>query len=342
MFIDNNILIGCGEPCKGDAIARAFACVKLTKTRTAMTVLLALLATGVAAAERELIQDNQFQRGFILWEPKPGQHLRYGELKGAGTDGSPVWGMAQWSSRFPLNPAALRTNSDGSLACSNHAKNVRFAGPSAAGSGLVLGVNAGEEYGAHARQAGDPWVHLLVEQEFEPTTPLSLLAAAKFRVEARFTRARNLHHGDYSPGVHAAQFQIFFTVQNRNRTSPGHGDLLWFGVPIYDNRDRFPQAFKAQDFGGTAKFIFTPGGTNYTARSAHDGGWIVLERDLLPLMREALETAWSRGFLKGSKAVEDYHIGGMNLGWELPGTFDVEMEIRNLSLRLVPKTSGSP
>ena len=305
--------------------------------RMRVLLLLALWSIGAPAAERELIQDNQFQRGFILWEPKPGQHVRYGELKGGGSNLPPLWGLSQWSSRFPLDPTALRTNADGSLACSNNAKNVRFAGSSAPGAGLVLGVNAAEEYGAHARHAGDPWVHLLIEQEFDPTAPLSQLTAANFRVEARLTRSRDLHQGDYSPAVHAAQFQIFFTVQNRNRTSQGHGDLLWFGVPIYDNRNRFPKTFKAQDFGGTAKFIFTLGGTNYTAVSAHDGGWIVLERDLLPLMREALETAWARGFLKGSKEVEDYHIGGMNLGWELPGTFDVEMEVRNLSLKLVPK-----
>ena len=314
--------------------------VALSTTRMGLTVLLALLAPGVPAAERELIGDNSFQRGFILWQPKPGQHVRYGELKGTGANLPLVWGLSQWSSRFPLDPTTLRTTGDGALVCTNRAKGVRFAGSSAPGSGLVLGVNAAEEYGPQARRAGTPWVHLLVEQEFEPTAPLSELAAANFRVEARLTRSRNLHQGDYAPGVHAAQFQIFFTVQNRNRTSAGYGDLLWFGVPIYDNRDRFPKTFQAQDFGGTAKFIFTPGGTNYTAHSAHDGAWMVLERDLLPLMREALETAWARGFLKGSKAVENYHIGGMNLGWELPGTFDVEMAVRHLSLRLVPKGSG--
>jgi len=51
-------------------------------------------------------------------------------------------------------------------------------------------------------------------------------------------------------------------------------------------------------------------------------------------MREALETAWAKGFLSGSKQLGDYAIGGMNMGWELPGTFDVELEIRNLSLKL--------
>lgn len=65
------------------------------------------------------------------------------------------------------------------------------------------------------------------------------------------------------------------------------------------------------------------------------GGWIAIDRDLLPLMREALTTAWAKGFLSGSREPGDYYIGGMNLGWELTGTFDVELEIRNLSLKLL-------
>jgi hypothetical protein len=161
---------------------------------------------------------------------------------------------------------------------------------------------------------------------------LQTLSAAKFHLEARLLRSTNLHRGDYDPGVHAAQFQVFFTVQNRNRQSVGHGDLLWFGIPVYDNRHRHPPEFKSKDFGGTEKFIFTPGSTNFTTASTHDGQWIVIDRDLLPLMREALETAWTKGFLSGSKSLADYAIGGMNMGWELPGMFDVALEVRDLSL----------
>ena len=173
-----------------------------------------------------------------------------------------------------------------------------------------------------------------MEQEFEEPPRLSELKSATLHIEARLVRSLKLHEGDYSPGVHAAQFQIFFTVQNHNRNSPGYGDLVWFGVPIYDNRERFPKAFKAQDFGGTAKFIFTPEANAFTRQSAHDGEWIVIEKDLLPFLREALETAWSRGFLKNSKVLSDYCIGGMNMGWELPGSFDVEMQVRGLSLKV--------
>jgi len=64
---------------------------------------------------------------------------------------------------------------------------------------------------------------------------------------------------------------------------------------------------------------------------------VTIDTDLLGLMREAVEAAWARGFLSSSKQPGDYAIGGLNMGWELPGTFDVELEIRNLSLKLTEK-----
>lgn len=310
------------------------------KTIRGIALLLVLAFVSIQAAEtqseRELIRDNHFRNGFVLWETRPGKHVRYAELKGFDGETLPVWGLSQWSSRFPLDAAtALRTKA--LLICSNAAKTIMLSGPSE----LSLSINSALEYGPRARTMGEPWVHLLVEQEFDPPAQLSETAAARLHVEARLLKSDNRHRGDYSPNIHAAQFQIFFTVQNRNRQSTGFGDLLWFGIPIYDNRERFPKAFQAKDFGGTAKFIFTPGAKAFTTQSAHDGQWIVIDKDLLPLMREALETAWSRGFLPDSKKIADYAIGGMNMGWELPGTFDVEMQVRKLSLKVKAAPASS-
>ena len=292
-------------------------------------------------AERELIQDNHFRRGFILWETRPGKHLRYGELSGLEPKAKPIWGLSQWSSKLPLANAGPVKNPGGVLVYSNSAKAITLGPPDTAKADFSMAVNAGVEYGTRARQAGEPWVHLLVEQAFDPPPALRELSRVKLHIEARLLRSRRLPAEGYSPHLHAAQFQIFFTVQNRNRRSRGYGDLVWFGVPIYDDRSPFSREHKAQDTGGTGKFIFSPGGETFSSASLHDGQWVVIEKDLLPLMREALETAWARGFLPDSKRLADYHISGMNMGWELPGIFDVEMQVRNLSLKIARDT-GSP
>lgn len=286
---------------------------------------------------RELIRDNHFRDGFIVWRPEPGKHVRDCMLKGFDATASPIWGLDQWSSKFPLKPDALSVVPDGMPVWSNAAKAVTIGRAGTTGADISLAVNSFTEYGSRARKAADPWVHLLVEQEFLSPPALDGLASARLHVEARLLHSRNLHQGDYSPDVHAAQFQIFFTVQNRRPQSSGHGDLLWFGVPIYDNRERFPKEYKARDFGGTEKYIFTPAATTFTSKSAHDGEWITIDRDLLPLMTAGLKDAWSKGFLSASTDLADYAIGGMNMGWELPGTFDVAMQIRDLSLTVRAK-----
>ncbi len=296
-------------------------------------LLLVLSLISVQAQERELIQDNQFQRGFILYKPKPGHHVRSGELQGLEKKAEPVWNLLEWSSKFPLKTNPTTQLPNGTLIYSNTAKVVTIAPDF-----LALAANSGVEYGPVSRHREDPWVHLLVEQQvFAQPARLPELSAAKLHIEARLTRSNRLPAEGYNPELHAAQFQIFFTVQNRNHASRGFGDLVWFGVPIYDSRHRLPPAFNEQDWGGTAKFIFTPAGKDYTTNSVVDGQWVVIDKDLLPFMREALETAWSRGFLTGSKNVADYFIGGMNMGWELTGNFDVEMQVRRLSLSLLPK-----
>lgn len=281
---------------------------------------------------RQLIRDPHFQSGFRVLAPEPGNRLVAGQLAGSANDAAPAWDLAQWSSRLPLAAEAPTTPKPGMRRWANPAKAVTAGDPGTAAADLALAVNAREEYGPRARKPGEPWVHLLVEQSFADPPSLASLATVRLRLEARLLRAEFHRTEDYSPGLHAAQFQMFLTVQNRNRESVGLGKFLWFGIPLYDDRSRFPKEHKARDTAGSAMFIFTPGGEVFTDRSAHDRGWIRLDKDLRPLLVEALEMAWQRGFLTESRNLGDYCLAGMNLGWEVPGIFDVEMQVRGLSL----------
>jgi hypothetical protein len=312
----------------------------LTRANLVLALLTGTTAILRASTERELIQDPHFQRGFFLWKPAPFHEITYGTLKGLEAGSTPKWALSQWNSKFPLGPDGWEMG--GNLVYSNEAKKVILGAPGSAAADLSLAVNAGVEYGAHARKSSaEPWVHLLVQQEVHPRASLHGPTAVNLHIEARLAYSRLLQGSDYTPNLHAAMFQIFFAIGNTNKQSAGFQDFLWFGVPIYDNRARFPPAFKAQDFGGTAKFIFTPEGREFTSVSAHDGNWVTIDRDLLPLMRQSLDTAWSQGYLKGSRNFADYAICAMTMGWELPGTFDVNMQVRNFSLKIIRDMAGS-
>jgi hypothetical protein len=195
-----------------------------------------------------------------------------------------------------------------------------------------MAVRSSTEYGSRARKSGEPWVHLLVEHKIANPPSLADLSAARWHVEARLIASEERSTPDYNPGLHAAQFQIFFSMQNLNRQSPAYGKYLCFGIPIYDDRHRIVPSHKAQETDGTSMCIYTPSGDVFSARSAHDREWITIDTNPLPLMREGLEYACRRNFLKESQAPADYRVAGMNIGWEVPGTFDVDLEIRRLSL----------
>ena len=294
--------------------------------------LLAATNTTAAGPGVELIRDPRFRRGFHLCRPTPGRHERYADLPGFDAQ-APVWDLVQWSSRFPLEPRPLQEPTEARV-WTNLAKRVVLGRPGSAAGDLVLEVIGSAEYGNRARQSGEPWVHLLAEQPIPDAPALAEWAEARFRIGARLLHAQQHRTPDYSPGLHAAQFQVFFTLQYFRSGSPGAARFLWFGVPLYDDRHRVPPAHKTRDTAGSEMFIFTPAGDRYTRASAHDGDWIRVDEDLLPLLREALETAWTQGFLADSRDFADYRLTSINLGWEVPGILDVAMQVRDLSLEV--------
>ena len=289
------------------------------------------LACVSQAAERELILDPHFQNGFYFLEAAPGKRVVYAEVNGFAA-AKPVWDLAQWSSRFPLSPGN-RFETGQTLGWSNVAKIVTVRKSGGASSDLSLGVNAGAEYEHPRTSASTPWVHLLVQQDLTNPPSLAELGSCRFHLEARLKRSVLADTNGYSPALHAAQYLVYLTIANVNPKSSGYHDCFWFGIPIYDNRSVMVPAYEARDFGQTKLFIFTPGSDNFSHQSTHDGQWVTFERDLLPLWREGLEHAWSKGFFKARPEPADFRPLGIFIGWEVPGMFDAELEIRGLSLR---------
>ena len=284
---------------------------------------------GARAEERELIQDPGFRGGFHLLVPTPGKRVVYGDLRAEGATAAPVWDLAQWSSRFPLTPGALTSMGQGTWAVTNTAKVVRGGGMNA---DICLGVNASVEYAGRARQSGaEPWVHLLLQQDFEQPPSLGELTACRLKTEVRLRRSDLHRTPDYTRDRHAAQFFIYFIVGNRHEGAADYGRYYWFGVPVYDDRERRPAAYQARDFGETGRFIYTPAAERFARASVQDGEWVAFAADLLPLMRSGLAAGHAAGFLPGAADPADYRIAGVFIGWEVPGLFDVELQMRGLS-----------
>jgi hypothetical protein len=279
----------------------------------------------------QLVQDPSFARGFQVYDPKPGKHVVRGVIQPDPATGKPIWGLAQWSSRWSLADARPEQLETGAVRFADAAKAVTFGPANGPEAGLIFTLNAGREYDGRFRKPTDPWAHLLAEQRFEVHPRVVDLERLRFRIRCRLLNAK-----DYAPAGadlpgQAAQFLAYITVQNLNRQSPGYGDYLWFGVQMYDSRYRTPRPHAAADT-GTGKFIYNPPGSTYTDASVHDGEWVSIDRDVLPLIMEGLRTARQHGHLKLSREIDDFRLGGFNIGWELPGTLDVSMQFRDLSI----------
>ncbi len=256
-----------------------------------------------------------------------------GRLQLTNATGAPVWQLAQWHSCLPLTHSVA--TADAVLCVSNVAKWFCLDLRDAAAPRLTLGVDSRPEYGGKPRRSpAAPWAHLLVQQAIAGAPALAEIESLRLSFEVRLLEAETFRPEGYSPDLHAAQFQVVLTLNNTRRDSPGHGDSLWFVVPVYDDRHAVPPEYIARDFAVTqGKLIYNPGGAALGLQPLRPGHWQRLDCDLRPWLERALLTAWDKGCLRDSRRPADYRVAHLNFGWEVPGLNRVAMELRALSLR---------
>ncbi len=321
-------------------------CNSMLRPIFALTILAASAgASGQVPDRVPLLDDTRFEHGLTVWSPVPGKHVKQGELRPADGSGEPVWGLAQWDSRFTLAHAKPERLPSGAVRFFDGAKFVVFGTPSSDEADIILALNGQTEYRNKIPSPGDPWPHLLVERPLRHHPALVDLAAVPFQIRYRVLYSKATEATGWDERLHTAQFVFYLTVQNHNRNSPGGGDYLWVGMMLYDGRHRLPAAYGARDAGsskkqGTGKFIYRPAFKRLSNNSPHDGDWITVDVDLLPMLREALQTAWQRGYLTDSNEATDYRLGVMNMGWEITGPIDAAVQVRGLKLEAILKPSG--
>ena len=301
-------------------------------------ILLVLFSGNIASASNpvQLFYDNHFENGFIVLKPVHKKRIKGGVISPSMKKNRPVWELAQWGSRFDLSNVNADNTSSSAIQFHDGAKRVIFENFKQKNPSLIFEVDARKEYQGKLRKLGEHWPHLLTQQHLKHHPKVTDLDKLWFQIEFQLLKSKAFKQTGWTKNLHTAQFLAFLTVQNRNKESAGFGDFLWFGIPMYDARYRFPRTHKALDK-GTGKFIYTLGDKQFTDQSAHDGNWVTIRQDLLPLIRNGLNSAWENGFVKGSRKISDYEIRAFNIGWEITGTYHVAMKFRNLSLEATLK-----
>ncbi len=277
----------------------------------------------------QLLDDHRFLDGFNTYPVEPST-TPIGTLVPPTATGDPVWRLAEWYTKQLLANGAP-TMTEWGAQWSNAYKRVVISD-----GFLELAINADAEWGGVYREAGENWPHLLVAQQiFDASapgenTPIHRYHSLTLSLEIELVYVNNIVESGYDPGLHACQFLMYITLQNRNPEHADYGNFIWFGLPLYDDRYATLSENVALD-SGTGKYMFRMASENFMPASLHDVSDVTISVDLLPYMKAAVEDAIAQGILESAN-LDDYFLGGMNMGFEVPGRSIATMRVRDLSL----------
>lgn len=289
---------------------------------------------------REVLGDPQFKRGMAISPLWPAIVQNNGGFEKTNTDtirfgrrsGKPVWQMAQWASRYDLGGTPPVRQADGSVAYANEGKRIVRS----ADGTLTLDITTSTEYRS-PRTADGAWPHLLIQQDFTHRPNIGRIRHLYFAMDLRIEHCeRRMSDEQYDESLHTAQSPFYFFMRNTNPRSPDYGLSLWVGVPSFDYRyERLSDEEYVQWDIGTATYIYAiPPRSIWGDVSFHDREWHSARLDLLPLIRRGVAAMQAKGQFVHTMP-KDLELTGMNFGWEVPGTFDAGLQIRNLSIRIV-------
>ena len=302
----------------------------------------------------ELLNDLNFSKGFSVTlfhsNSSNGNLAGYLDYDGNKADGSNIWRMAQWGCTkdmaaegvFERNGSVITYNDGGKFLQVDTAKT----------GAITLGIKGSEEYTKDADgnirdrvDSAENWPHILIEQSVNADT--GDCKHLYMEVNYKVTQCESLVDRELypvNPDLNAAQFQWFITLTDMNPNSESYGNSMWFGFSMFDTRalNGTPSGFASYDGGkedSTGLFIYMlslqsvagqqSGAVNIP--TAVVGKDVSVKVDILPYINQALKIARQNGAMKGASA-DQLAIGSTNIGWELPGNYDVEVEISYLNM----------
>lgn len=303
---------------------------------TLLLVCLGLLCVAPATAQQaEHIIDPLFAQGLAMSPLTPEEVMQGGGFAATNVDtlfpgrpAAPAWQACQWHSRYNIAHTPMRRTRRGhsyANAGKRIARNKRGE--------LTLEIITSAEY-THPRRQGEPWPHLLVQQDFVPAIQLGKVDNLVLRFVLRLLYCHlRMDEADFNPALHTAHTPFYLSMRNANAQSQDHGKSLWMGLQSFDYR--YPRLADHCDVSwdiGTARYIYQmPPRQLWSDICFADGRWHQLEADIVPHLRQAIAHLRERGLFADSR-LEDFVVEGMNFGWECPGTFDAAIAVRGFSL----------
>lgn len=297
-----------------------------------------------------LLQDPTFKNGFraLGLDASDGGANGRTIFNPLGGNGRQYWNLASGASRYAfgdMNYTKLEKLGNGVFRYVNPTKEFTF--DTNTGAMVFTGITS-KCYDA-PRTGSEPWFHLLIEQSFRTAdSKVSELAKVQLSLSNRLTMFKDNMGSAFNPNAHAAQFLMYLMVSNRDSSSSDYNRYIWFGIPLFDNRYEWLDSSAMLDQGtmslmvgvGT-RVLYEENGKNNCWKNgkinaSSNAEWSSFSIDLLPKIKSALETAHYKGYLTNT-TVDQLYITGMNMGWEIPGSYDATMEVKDFSIMVTKK-----
>lgn len=319
--------------------------MKTVRTVSLLLVASILIWTAACAVQKEkkedtavtYILDTQFEDGVSVMHPSRALVRLSGKLDfGKKTDNPPAWLMTQWQSKYDLAEEKGK-KTEGGYVYENEGKQVSVIKEGDGSEVLSLRVKGGNEYD-RPRTSDVPWIHLYMEQRYDAPKSIAALAQWNLKCDISIPQCKNLMTPEeYDPGLHAAIAVFYLIVGDINPESKGYGDFMNFCIPLHDNRHEVPPGEWHMDsgfseLGDTHKIIYTVEGKQIFNAPTGNGQWHSIDMDVMPEIKKAFTLAKSKDCFVNTE-FKDLGLTAVYIGWEVPGTFDCEMKIKNISLK---------
>ena len=275
-----------------------------------------------------LLKDEKLKNGFKL---KGLNSIRdgHGAVKLFKTsEFQPDWFLCQWNSKYNFLAGNFVVSNDKySIADTTKDLTVFKDGT------VKFTLLAGKEYDK-PRQEWEPWPHLLIEQEITENNKVKDMRSIKCSATVSLDAFRD-YMGKDRQEHHTAQFVWVVTFCDSNPQSPSYGAFIWVVMCPYDSRREYAHPWMQQDTAvPNGQFIYSFDGREFMDRPLTQVGTSAkMEIDLYARLPEILAKAQSCGFMKGTK-IEDLEISSTNMGFEITGTFDCEITVRDFKIAI--------
>ena len=310
----------------------------------------------INAHKKELLSDLNFSRGFAVtpfhsnsWDGNYKGFLSYDGKKAVGKE---VWRIAQWGCSKDIASQATMEREENVFTYFDGGKTLRVDTDKV--GCISLGINGSVEYSRDAEgnirertDGAENWPHILIEQMLDAKISRDcqrLIMEIEYEVD-KCESLVNREKYPLNPEINAGQFQWFLMLRNNDIDSRSYGQNMWFGFSMFDTRSLgdTPNAFQAYDGGkedSTGLFIYMPSLKDLAVQKGNIvselptssvGKKVLIKVDVLPEIVKALRIVQSYGEMVGAD-LRKLKIISTNLGWELPGNNDVNINISRLNL----------